>query len=100
MKKFDINVDPEKDEYVITLRFKCNVNRYDYDGEPSNNTYSQITGVINQGDGSFGFAHTIDMEYKGKPDQYTSNIVSLEQIIDEEDFIKTCEDWSIPVVIE
>lgn len=100
MKKFDINVDPEKDEYVVTLRFSCNVNRHDWEGEQTEDTYSEVTGVLNTETGEFGFCKTIDMDYKGKPDQYTKPIVLLDQVMEETDFIKTCEDWSIPLVIE
>jgi len=104
-KKFDINVDTERDEYVITLRFNCNsrrVNPYmpdDYD----NGSYSEIVGVINQETDEFGFAYTIDMDYTGKQDQYTKTFldVSMTNLSkDSSDFIRLCEEWSIPYVIE
>jgi len=99
-KKFDINVDPTTDEYVVTLRFKCNKNRVALDGESLPETYSEITGVVDTDSGEFGFAYTIDMDYKGKPDQYTKNFISMSYFMDEQDFIIMCEDWSIPLVIE
>lgn len=104
-KKFDINVDPERDEYVLTLRFKCNVNRVnpytpdDYD----NGSYSEIIGIVNQETDEFGFAYTIDMDYKGKEDQYTAKFIDIGMVDmskDAKDFIKLCEEWSIPYVLE
>jgi len=100
MNKFNIDVDPTKDEYVITMRFKCNEKRHDWEGAETGETYSEICGVLNTETGDFGFSHTIDMDYKGKPDQYTAPFVLLYQIMEETDFIKICEDWSIPLVIE
>ena len=100
MNKFNIDVDTTKDEYVVTMRFKCNNKRHDWEGVETCETYSEITGILNTETGEFGFAKTIDMDYKGKPDQYTEQIIRLEQVIDETDFIKICEDWSIPLVIE
>lgn len=105
MNKFNIDVDPERDEYVVTLRFKCNAKRHnpytpdDYD----DGTYSEITGVVNQETDEFGFAYTIDMDYSGKPDQYTKQFLDLGMVDmskDSTDFIKLCEEWSIPYVIE
>lgn len=104
-KKFEINVDPERDEYVVTLRFKCNkqrVNPYttdDYD----NGSYSEIVGVVNQETDEFGFAYTIDMDYAGKTDQFTKQFLDIGMIDmskDASDFIKLCEEWSIPYVLQ
>lgn len=99
MNKFDINVDPQKDEYVLTFRFKCNENRRDINGI-TGGTYSEITGVLNTEDNRFGFAYTIDMDYKGKSDQYTQTIIYLDSFMEEVDFIKLCDDWSIPMAVE
>lgn len=104
-RKFDINVDPERDEYVVTLRFRCNVSRVnpynpeDYD----NGSYSEIVGVVNQETDEFGLAYTIDMDYKGKEDQYSAKFLDVGMVDmskDATDFIKLCEEWSIPYVLE
>jgi hypothetical protein len=102
-KKFDINVDPERDEYVVTLRFDCNKNRYDWEGEPTGETHSEIIGIINQETDEFGFAYLIDMSYKDKPDQWTKQFLDVGMVDmakEATDFIRLCEEWSIPYVLE
>jgi len=103
MKKFKFDVDPETDEYVVTMRFSCNkprVNPYsEVDGDFG--TYSEICGIINHEKEEFGFAYTIDMDYKGKSDQWTKTFVDMDMFgIESTDFIRLCEEWSIPYVIE
>lgn len=104
-KKFDINVDPERDEYVVTMRFRCNKQRLnpympeDYDS----GSYSEIVGVVNPETGEFGLAYAIDMDYAGKPDQYTKTFLDVgmaDLSKDPSDFVELCEEWSIPYWIE
>lgn len=101
-KRFNLEVDPEKDEYVVTMRFKCNKPRTSpyHDDDVDLGTYSEITGVIESETGRFGFAYTIDMDYKDKPDQYTQNNLYLDMEMDQKEFVKLCDDYSIPLAIE
>lgn len=107
MKKFSIDVDPETDEYVLTMRFKCNKRRLnpnaEYELDMDIGSYSEIIGVVNQATDEFGFAYTIDMDYKGKEDQYTDRFLDVsvtDVAMESTDFINLCEEWSIPYVIE
>jgi hypothetical protein len=51
----------------------------DMAGEPSRGSYPTLTGVIEPvsycDDPDMGFAYTIDMDYKGKPDQHGGIII-------------------------
>jgi hypothetical protein len=59
-----------------------------------------VCGLIDRHDGGWdeiGFAHLIDMEYKGKMDQAGGFILMWEG--SEDDFLKTCEQFGLEVHI-
>jgi len=61
--------------------------------------YKTLTGILEKdenGNEDFGFALTIDMDYKGKPDQFTS--IKYHYWDDEESFIKLCKELNINIV--
>jgi hypothetical protein len=92
--KIDFN---EKEINFTFPRFQNRFNPYDEDGEYG--LYPTFTGLVvrhgangNHWD-EIGFAGTIDMSYKGKPDQVSDIIVAWDG--DEDSFIKMCEKLSI-----
>lgn len=60
-------------------------------------SFPYFTGIIvpqkNCSDPEMGFAGTIDMDYKGKPDQWSDIIVHWHG--EKEDFIKKCEELGV-----
>jgi hypothetical protein len=82
-------------------RFAKRWNPYDEDGD--HGEYPVFTGLIirHKKNGSdwdeIGFAGTIDMDYKEKPDQVADIIVAWHG--KEEDFINKCEELGIGVMI-
>lgn len=62
-------------------------------------SYSTLTGLVTEdehGNLLMGFAYTIDMDYKGKTDQF-SDIFYKVWDMDEEEFIKLCKKMEIQV---
>lgn len=60
-------------------------------------TYSTLTGLIYRefGSDAFAFAPTIDMDYKGKPDQVAMPLIMWHG--SEEDFEKKCHELGLMV---
>lgn len=89
-----------KDE--ITFTFKSFQPRYNpYLSELDQHTlgdYPTFTGLIirHPGYDEIGFAGTIDMDYKGKPDQVSDIIVAWQG--DEEDFKQKCKELEIDII--
>lgn len=94
----------EKDNKIIFEfpKFQRRFNPYMMDDEQNLlGSYPTFTGLIvrHKENGSdwdeMGFAGTIDMDYKGKPDQVSDIIVSWNG--DEESFKKKCEELKLNV---
>lgn len=107
MSKLRIVRDESTNEYIITIRLpitKPRVNVWedeDIDGTLIPQTsYPTITGYISEVHDS-GLCMTIDMDYKGKMDQYTTPFIVTDMLgLDQDDLIRLCEDNGIPYEIE
>ena len=100
MKK--IKYYKQKDKIIIEIPFqKKRTNAYMPDDADLGN-YNTLTGIImrhrkNDNDwDEIGFALTINMSYKGKPDQYTD--IKFHFMGEEEEFKKLCKDLGIILV--
>ena len=94
-----------KDNIIITIPFwEKRINPYmiDENGKPEDvGSYPTLTGLIVRHDKNgnnweeIGFAYTIDMDYKDKPDQVDGFAVMWDG--EEEDFVKLCKEWKIGI---
>ena len=74
------------------------------DGKEVPEKYSNIMGVVQVskefGAVEYGLAFTIDMSFKGKPDQYTENFISLTPFIENSEFEELMNKHNLPIVYE
>jgi len=70
--------------------------------EGKDKTYKSYVGTVSVskefGPVEYGFAFVIDMSYKGKPDQYTENFITLTPFIEYEDFKEICKQNNIDII--
>lgn len=84
-----------KEDGYLVIRIPLQANRYNfYEGDDPVGTMDNVCGVI--AGNEMGFAHWIDMDYKGKGDQVTS--IFYEYFGEVDDFKKICSDLGIDVV--
>ena len=88
-------------EDKIIFEFPATQPRYNPYDDQSYGTHPTFTGLIikHRKDGNhfdeMGFAYTIDMDYKDKPDQVGDFAVMWDG--EEEDFVKKCEELEIGI---
>ena len=93
------NMKVYKKDKKIIFEFseeKKRFNPYDEDGDYG--YHPTFIGLIDEdefGNEEIGFAYTIDMDYKGKADQYTEIVIKYYEEV--EDFIKLCKKLDIIV---
>ena len=90
-----------KDKIIIEIPFWSK--RYNPISDEWFGKYPTLTGMVvehrkggNDWD-DIGFALTIDMDYKGKDDQYTD--IWFQYNGEVEEFEKLCKKWNIPFII-
>ena len=81
-------IDDEPD-FVFTVRIPKNSDR------STEGTFPRVTGLIQED--QWGFSHTIDMAYKGKPDQCSDFFMKVETFMTKDDFKEVCKDNGIPI---
>lgn len=93
-----LNLKKEEKNWVITLSFPQEENRYNpYEDGPTGKMDS-IIGLIDDDMSQWGLSWRIDMDYKGKGDQWTSNFLDCSSFMEEEEFIKLCINNGIGIV--
>ena len=90
----------EKKDNNIVITFPSELNRVNpYDPKLDCGTYPTFIGLIVQKEGynEYGLAHTIDMCYKGKADQFSSIVISCDEM-GEDEFKELCDKLEISIV--
>lgn len=85
-------IDDDQD-WVFTVRVPKQKKRV----SNSRQKHDSVIGVVDAERGNIGFAMTIDMAYKGKPDQWTQNFIELSGFYDESEFAEICRSYNIPM---
>lgn len=62
-------------------------------------TYPTVVGIVDEDMSDYGFARTIDMDYKDKPDQWTSNFLEVSAFLEQAEFEQLCKEHNIPLVV-
>lgn len=88
-------IDDEPD-WVFTLRIPKTAES----GEDNDLEMDTVLGVVNKSKNEVGFAFRIDMSYKGKSDQWTSNFMELSAFYSVEEFEEICKQHGIDVAYE
>jgi len=93
-----LELKKEEDNWVITLTLPTDKKRFNPYDEGFEDLMPTIIGVVDKDMFEWGFAWRIDMDYKGKGDQWTSNFLDCSSFMGEEEFIKLCNDNGIGIV--
>lgn len=90
----------KKDKKII-FEIPCDSPRYDPYAEKEYGSHPTLVGLISLdelGSKEFGWANVIDMNYKGKPDQFTDYLIKWWG--SEEEFVKICKEIGVDVVTD
>jgi len=90
-------IEKIKDNIVITIPFwSKRINPYMPDEDVG--SYPTLAGMIytEKGEEKIGFVYVIDMDYKGKPDQYGE--IMYHYLGEEDNFRKLCKELEIDII--
>lgn len=62
-------------------------------------SYGVVTGVIDERASEYGFAFTIDMDYKDKADQFSDFFLEADSFMERAEFEQMCKQHKIPLAI-
>ena len=101
MNKESLSITEKNGNLILTLtlpKFVPRSGQYMPKDSPKDRMHN-ITGLLDQRTGEFGFAQMIDMSYKGKEDQYTDFFFRADHFLDElEDFEKICREYGLNLI--
>lgn len=96
MKNFKLT--KEDGNWKMELTVPVVARRYNpYDEEPGDE-YNNIAGLIDHRMSEYGFCHVIDMSYKDKGDQFSSNFIDLSPFMEQEQFEALCNENGIDII--
>ena len=62
-------------------------------------SYGTVTGLIDERASEYGFAFTIDMDYKNKADQFSGLFLEADSFMERTEFEQMCKQHKIPLAI-
>ena len=92
--EFRIEEKGDSTEFIMSIE---KYNKRDVSDDKYPNVIGTVQASREFGPVEYGFAFTIDMSYKGKPDQVTENFISLTPFMEVNEFEDLCREFGINI---